>query len=291
MSQLDALNQQHAIPDRLRFETGEGGLSRAVLTRDGAEAHVYLHGAHTTHYQPAGAKPVLFMSGASHFAEDQPIRGGVPICFPWFGPKSDDPDAPAHGLARTRGWAIASTHADTAATTIELHNSTITPFDATLRVELGTDLRLTLSVQNRGDADVSFQEALHTYLALSDINNVYIIGLEDAAYIDKMRDAEQFAPTGEPIRFTAETDRVYINTAATCTLHDPGLSRRIVIEKTHSSDTVIWNPWIDKAARMPDFGDDEWPGMCCIETANVHDGGITLRAGETHQMSATIRVE
>ncbi len=287
----DASNQKHAIRGRLHFDLGSGGLTRGTLTHHDATAQVYLHGAHVTHYQPAHAQPVLFMSQASHFAPQQPIRGGVPICFPWFGPKADDPDAPAHGLARTRPWHIHSASADDHATTLTLANDSIAPFHVTLRIELCDRLRLTLSVQNTGHADASYQVALHTYLILSDARKVTVTGLEHAAFIDKMNEAREFPPTGEPIRFTAETDRVYLDTDDSCIIHDAEAGRRIIIDKEGASHTVIWNPWIDKAARMPDFGDHEWPGMCCVETANVHADGITLPPGQSHDMTAIIRCE
>jgi glucose-6-phosphate 1-epimerase len=135
-----------------------------------------------------------------------------------------------------------------------------------------------------------FEAALHTYLQVSDIRGVWITGLENSGYLNKVPQPEWCAASGQPIEFTAETDRVYQGTADTVVLHDPGLQRRIEISKQGSLSTVVWNPWIDKSRRMPDFGDDEWTGMVCIETACVGEHSVVLQPGQSHRMLALIRV-
>lgn len=171
------------------------------MAADG-EAHVFLHGGHVSHFQPKGERPVLWLSGASRFEHDRAIRGGVPVCFPWFGPKAGAPEAldKTEGMARRPG-------------------------------------------------------------AL------------------------------EPAAISAETYRVYLDTTATVTIEDPGWGRRVLISKTGSATTVLWNPWSAKARAMPDFGDDEWPRMLCVETANVGEQALTLAPGATHVMTATLGVE
>jgi D-hexose-6-phosphate mutarotase len=163
-------------------------------------------------------------------------------------------------------------------------------FTATYQVTVGSSLTLSLEVLNTGPDALAFEEALHTYFAVQDIHAVHISGLEETDYLDKVGGTTTRHQGSDAIRFTGETDRVYLQTQATCTIHDPGRRRRIVVAKHASDATVVWNPWVAKAQAMPDFGDDEWPGMVCVETANVNVHGVTLAAGGRHTMTATIDV-
>lgn len=289
MSDAKKLHAQFARDGALRFEAGPGGLTRATIDHAGTHGEIYLHGAHVTAWNPPGERPVIWMSGRSYFEPDKPIRGGVPICFPWFGPKQDDPAAPAHGLARLREWEVIETRAADDGAYVVLRTA-IDPFVATFTASFGEKLRLTLRVQNTSEAPAHYEAALHTYFSISDIKDVTITGLESVEYLDKVDEGRRKRQDG-PIRFTQETDRVYVHTRDTCVLHDPGFGRRIVVGKAGSDSTVVWNPWIAKAARMPDFGDDEWPGMVCIETCNVGENSVTLAPGASHETTALIEVE
>jgi D-hexose-6-phosphate mutarotase len=239
------------------------------------------------------------MSGSSHFAPGKPIRGGVPLIFPWFGPRAGHPDAPAHGFARTVEWQIESLSIDsdeTVTAVFQLEASDQTrgawPHDFRLRfrVAVGRTLTMTLEVENTGYAPFTFEDALHTYFAVSDVRETTTTGLENTEYLDKTDGMQRKQQGPEPIRITQETDRMYENTRTTCAFDDPGLQRRVVVEKSGSQTTVLWNPWIAKAAAMPDFGDDEWPRMLCIETANAGANAITLAPQATHTMRALISV-
>ena len=291
MNELHELNQRHGIQG-LRFEAGSGGLTRAVMKTSVASGELYLHGAHVTQFQPEGHSPVLWMSEQSYFESGKPIRGGVPLCFPWFGPNSKDSTAPAHGLARTALWDVVATHAiDDDGIAIEL-SKTLDAFKLNYRVEFGKILQLSLKVGLLDDiaGPRSFEEALHTYFTVGDIKQVTIEGLEAYGYLDKVGGVTKRTATQESIRFTSETDRVYLDTNSKCTLRDPSLKRVITVSQTGSRSTVVWNPWVDKSARMPDFGDHEWPKMVCIETANVGDQAITIQPGQTQTMTARIEV-
>ncbi len=277
------------LPGHLAVQPGRHQQPCLDIDNDQCRGRLYLLGATVTDWQPAGHQPVLFTSRASHFAEGKPIRGGVPICFPWFGPHPHDADAPAHGVVRTRPWNLIKTALGSDGIEAEL----VTHLDhlhAGYRVTFGRQLRLRYTVTNTSDSDQTFEAALHTYLAVGDAAKVDIAGLEGTAYVDKTRGGEQRTQGDQPVAFTAETDRVYLDTQASCILTDPVLGRRITVEKQGSHSTVIWNPWIDKAARMEDFGDEEWKTMCCIETANVGRNAITLAPGGSHTMSVTLGV-
>lgn len=287
------------IPGTAVFEPGEGDLPRLSIRSPLAQAHIYLHGAHVTHFQPAGQKPVLFMSQRSLFAAEKPIRGGVPVIFPWFGPRANHPESPAHGFARTSEWQIESLSEDgdgVVTAVFELvpddRTRALWPFDFKLsyRVAVGHALTLTFEVENTSTEAITFEDALHTYFSVADVRNTATTGLEDAEYVDKTDNFQRKQQSAEPIRITSETDRVFENTRKTCVVNDPGLNRKITIEKSGSQTTVVWNPWIAKAAAMADFGDDEWPQMLCVETCNAGANTITLAPGKAHSTRAVISV-
>jgi glucose-6-phosphate 1-epimerase len=286
------------LPPSVRLDAGNGGLPRLRISNTHGAAEVYLHGAHVTAWQPAGQSPVLWVSRDSAFAAGKPIRGGVPICFPWFAAHATDKNAPGHGYARLEDWPLVDAREAGGETELvfELTSAGRTwplwphPFTARYRVTLGPTLGLALEVQNTGAEPITFEEALHTYFAVQYVREVSITGLEGADYLDKVDGMTRKNQGSDPIRFTAETDRIYLATQATCTIHDPGRHRRIVIDKTGSDTTVVWNPWIDKARAMPDFGDLEWPEMVCVETCNVNAHPVRLAPGAAHTLTASIRV-
>lgn len=252
-----------------------------------------------TAWTPAGAEPVIWMSGGSIFSEGEPIRGGVPVCFPWFGPGLTGDRTPAHGFARLTPWGLvgASETGDGAVTlTFAFSTADATgvpgaddyPADMTARYDVtfgsGLELRFTVTA---GAEPVVVEEALHTYLAVGDVRQARVDGLDGSTYLDKV--AQESRTQSGDVTFTEETDRVYSSTA-TVRVHDPLLGRVVTIEKSGSGSTVVWNPWIQKAASLPDYLDDEWPGMVCVETANALDDALHLDPGESHTLTATISV-
>lgn len=296
-ARLDELQARHGIPRAVRFEAGKNGLVSAIITTPQAEARIYLHGAHVTHYQPRDDGPVLFMSQRSRFAPGTPIRGGVPIVFPWFGPKAGEPAAPMHGFARIAEWELeSSTRGADGSVTLVLalevgdatHPSWPHACSLRYRVAIGKALDLALEVRNKSDAAVIFEEALHTYLAVADVRRVSVTGLAGTRYIDKTDGMKRKVQESDLVSITGETDRVYLDTKATCVVDDPVTGRRLMVEKSGSEATVVWNPWIAKARAMPDFGDDEWPEMLCIESGNMADYAVTLEPGQRHEMRVSI---
>ncbi len=280
---------------------GQGGLPVIALQTDASQAQVYPHGAHVTHFQPVTQRePVLWLSRKSWFEDGKPIRGGVPVCWPWFGPHSSAPDLPSHGIARTREWQVESLELlddESLRVTFLLKSDEQTrqvwPYSFELRHEItvGATLEMTLRTRNPGKSQLSLCEALHSYFRVGDVQRVRIEGLENTTYIDKIAAAAGRKQQGdEPVTFEGEVDRPYLDTESACTLVDPQLGRRIIVRKRNSRSTVVWNPHIEKSARMEDYADDEWPTMVCIETANVHDNAVTIDPGQTHEMTAVISV-
>ena len=279
--------------DAIRFDETPGGLAHAVISTPAAEAGLYLQGAHLTHWTPRGQRPVLYLSSKSLFAPAKAIRGGVPIIFPWFGARSDGRQGPAHGFARTSKWTVedAKLRDDgNVEIALALTGDVDFAFQLRFRVAIGSELEMELETRNVGNEPFSYEEALHTYLAVGDIRQVSVSGLEGTAYIDKTDGFKRKQQGAEPVRIAKETDQVHLSTTANCTIHDPVWNRRIVIEKTGSNSTVIWNPWMDKTKGMSDMPVDGWKEMLCVETANAADNAVHLPPGASHKLTAKIRI-
>jgi glucose-6-phosphate 1-epimerase len=282
---------QFGIPNSLRFETAPGGLVRAIISTPLADGELYLQGAHVTQWTPKGQSPVLFMSSTSLFTPGKAIRGGVPVIFPWFGARSDGKPGPQHGFARSSIWQVESTRLTPAG---EVEIALVLPAGETpaarARFFFGDSLRMELEVRNDTDQPFQYEEAFHTYFSVADIHQTSVTGLEETTYIDKTDSFARKLQKAEPVRCAKETDQVHLNTAATCVIHDAVWKRMIVVEKTGSASTIVWNPWSEKAAGMSDMGPGEWQRMICVESGNAADNAITLKPGESHCLTTTIRL-
>ena len=300
MTTLNELNERFGLGDALRFEDGPGGLTRAKIATEAATAEIYLQGAHVAAWQPASAEhPVLFMSAKSHFAAGKAIRGGVPLVFPWFADRTGGLPGPAHGFARTLPWEVVATELQAEGVALSfklLPNQTTRDlgfdhFVLLYEVVVGERLTLTLEVENVGDSPLMFEEALHAYYSVSDVRRIEVIGEGDTDYLDRADNAKPRHQGAGAIRFAGETDQLHLNTQTAVTISDPGWRRCIAIEKRGSNSTVVWNPWVEKASRLTDLGDAEWPHMVCVEPANAAENAVTLQPGATHTMGITVRVE
>lgn len=290
MPSIQDLNQQFALSDSLKFAEHSSGLLIGLVQTDLCSAQFFLQGAHVSHFHPShAAKPILFMSEAAIFEPNRPIRGGIPICFPWFSNHPGDPSLPAHGWARTSTWQVHSTKQTSEYTEVILVIKNEN-WHLSYRLRFGAKLEAIISVHNNATQQRAFEIALHTYFDIGNIDQVEVTGdLAHLPYLDQLT-AQTHPPSPDPIQFTAETDRIYQGSAPRIQLHDQANLRTIVIESKNSDSTVVWNPWIAKSIRMADFGNDEYLRMCCIETANVRQNQITLQPNGDHTTSLTISV-
>ncbi len=291
------LDQRVGIPGAARVSAGNGGLAKVQITTPAATGEIYLHGAHVTSWKPAGKDEVFFVSPNSLWQDGHAIRGGVPICFPWFGDKADDPHAPAHGFVRTREWKLDKITARNGMVSVEMSTENgpdtrqwyAAEFRLLYRVTYGAELTLELIMLNTGTEPLRFEEALHAYHNVGDTTKASIAGLDGIHYLDKTDSFREKTQAGE-VHITSETDRIYLNTTHSLTLDDPVLQRRIVVAKQDSLTTVVWNPWSDKALTLSDLGQDQWKKMLCIETSNVGEYAVPLEPGQRHSMKATVSV-
>ena len=285
--------------ENISFFAADGGLEAVKLVNSFGEAAVTLHGAHVISYQPKGAVPVIWMSEKSMFKADEPIRGGIPVCWPWFGP---DPAGKfgGHGFARLSKWQLVETSQSPAGETnvvLALSDKEVDekfapkPFKLELSVTLGSALVVALKVFNTGSEDLEYSGALHTYFNVADASAIKVCGLEQCEYIDKVLNVESVQ--NDTLIIDREIDRVFCRTSGIVRVEDPVFNRVIRIAKSGSTSTVVWNPWIEKSKRMPDFGDEEYHTMVCVEAANVPAAGDarTLAPGAMAELRQMISVE
>lgn len=279
--------EKHRIAGAVDFvETGDG-LVKAVVSHGGASGELVLQGAQVTAWRPSGARPVIFTSPRAVFAHGKAVRGGIPVIFPWFGPHPTDPTKPQHGTARTAPWALDRVSLTDPGVAFEL-SLTTTGFDLVYRVVFGAELQLSLAARNMTAQPMAFEEALHTYFAVSDVERIRISGLEGSVSIDKTANMSRRPPAGAALALSKETDSVYLGVPDRLTVDDPGWGRRVIIETIGAASAIVWNPWPEKAGAMADLGSENWRGFVCVETGNVADNHVTLAPGATHTMTARI---
>ena len=296
---LEDLNATHALPHHLSFFSGPGDLPFLQVRNAHAEAVVSLYGAQVLSYRPVGAEAdVLFLSERASYEAGKAIRGGVPVCWPWFGPDPQGLGRPNHGFARTRLWSVLNTDATPAGETrVALglrdtpHTRALWPhaFELTLQITVGTTLRLALTTRNTGDAPFQITQALHSYLAVADIAQATVTGLGGCGYIDNATGAHgAVRQQVDEVRFKAEVDRIYTGAPAELTLVDGAGQRALHIRSAGSSTSVVWTPGASLAARMADLGDGDHRRFLCVETANAADEVVTVPPGSEHRMEAEI---
>lgn len=287
-----------ALPDGVTPADGQGGLPVLRVDTPSARGEVYLLGATVTDWTPAGADPVIWVSSQARFEAGTAIRGGIPLCAPWFGPGRRKNKTPAHGWFRTAEWTFAGGESGPDGVTLrftldgadaDVPDGEPTDVRGEYAVTFGTTLTTALTVTAGADG-LDLEDAMHTYLAVSDAESIRIDGLDGTRYADKAPGGRAINAQSGDLTLTRETDRVYQHTGPV-TLVDEGKNRRLTLTREGSASVVIWNPWQAKAASLSDFGDDEWHGMVCIETANALAGHVELTAGESHTSTATWSLE
>jgi glucose-6-phosphate 1-epimerase len=292
----ETLNTTYALSGALHFAELAPGLPVAEIHTPLARARVALQGGQVLNWQPARQQPVLWVSKAAVFEVGKPVRGGVPVCWPWFGAM---PGKSMHGFVRNLMWQVRGTEVDAAGQVVlrmGLRDDAATraiwnhAFDLELTLTVGTTLTMALTTRNIGGAPMTITQALHTYFGTADITQTSVQGLEGGSYLDKVQSLAVCQQSGA-VRFTGETDRIYTDTRADSLIHDAAGGRCIRIAKQGSASTVVWNPWIDKEKTMADMATGEYRHMLCVETCNAGSDSVTVAAGETHALVARISVE
>jgi D-hexose-6-phosphate mutarotase len=286
--------KQHEIPGRVAIVTGNGGLIKIIVTTKFSTAEIYPHGAHITHFQKNGEPPILFLSVKSYFAPGKPIRGGVPVIFPWFGNRDAEP---SHGFARITEWQLVETSAAAdGSVTLQFALPEIPGREAwkNLRTEFVVTVSDTLTMEliaaNDGcDDSLEIENCLHTYFHVGDIGAVSIDGLRGAHYLDNAAggNGELKIQTESPLRVAKETNRLYLDTTSAVEIHDENLGRVIRVVKSGSHSTVVWNPWTTQ--KLPDdFDPAEHKHMVCVESGNMKQNKIALAPGKSSALKVVL---
>lgn len=293
MVELDRVRATLGIAGAVTFETSPLGGPVVRLSSAGAEAVVSLFGGHVLSWTPAGNPPALYLSPLARLDTGKPVRGGIPVCWPWFADHPLDRSAPAHGYVRTRVWTpVASSRPGGAARIVleaPAHASDPTPVSVRLSVTLDDGLEVALATTNPTTTPVELTQALHSYLAVSDIARVEVSGLDGATYLDKLDVFARKRQSG-PVTVDREIDRIY-ESGAVVSLIDHGHRRRILVDnRGSSSTTVVWNPWVAKAARLADMPADAYRHFMCIETAHAAGNVATIPPVGTSELRTRLTV-
>jgi glucose-6-phosphate 1-epimerase len=278
---------------RVTFLDGQNEMPMLEVTTPWSTAELYLHGAHVTQFKKQDEAPLLFMSQCSRFEAERPIRGGVPVIFPWFGPREG---LSQHGFARLKPWdlkEVVSAPDGSVSVRLQLPDcpeaSAFPAFTLEYLVTVNQWLSLSLRVTNNSPQDeFTFDDCLHTYFEVGDATAISITGLKGVSYLDHVAGHTPKTETDEAIRIASEVDRMYLNTTDAVQILDPRLGRKVLIEKQCSASTVVWNPWIAKAHQMPDFGNDEYERMVCVESGNVGPNRRTLAPGQSSMLTVKL---
>lgn len=274
-----------------------------------AELLVTEQGAQVVSYRRHGDQPLIWLNDQAIFKPGTPIRGGVPVCWPWFGNLSKNPNAvqamrqaedaaPAHGLVRAMNWVLEGIESDHSPLRVTFSlpqaNGQLPgwPHQAELRlaIELGDDLSIDLTTRNLGQQPITLSQALHTYFAVSDVRQVSVDEVASLEYIETLENWETRTQEGA-LEVAGETDRIYLDTPKRLAINDHEWKRRVLIDTHGSASAVIWNPWIERAAAFVDMANDGWQHMFCIETANVLGDVVTLAPGASHSLGYRLSTE
>lgn len=278
------------VPGRIWVEEGNGGFPLLRLHADKGDCSVYPYGAHVASFKPVGHEELLWMSPYSSYEEGKPIRGGIPLCFPWFGIHRERSDLPRHGFVRTKAWDIESTSVlSDGRVSVTFYSSDdeasrlAWPFEFNLRltVIVGEKLDVELATANTGASAFQFEEAFHTYFGVGDPSACEVHGLEGIEYIDRARGDVRRIQVGAA-KFAGETVNAYMGAPAMRELADYSVGRWIRVEQEGMDATVLWNPGAAEGGANPEIR-EAWNRFVCVESANCLDYPITLLPGESHR--------
>jgi glucose-6-phosphate 1-epimerase len=297
---IEQLNINHRIDDQIKFVEGSGGFPFIKVSNDSASAVISVYAGQVLSFQPANeTHNLMFLSQAAYYAPGKGIKGGAPVCWPWFGPDPEGKGRPAHGFVRTRYWEVMGTEAvssEESKVTLGLADSAETraiwpnAFMLLLEITVGKSLRLELITRNAGSQTFSITQALHTYFKIGDISQVTILGLENTDYIDKTDKGTHKLQTG-PVTIDREVDRIYRNGSSELVIDDAALDRRIRIASRGSRTAVVWNPWEKISAEMGDLENDDYQRFLCVETANADVDVAEVPPDGEARLAATYRIE
>lgn len=297
---IEQLNKDHAIEGQLKFFEGKGGLPMIQINCAKANALISLYAGQVLSFLPAGeSTDLMFLSEKAYYQTGKAIKGGTPICWPWFGPDPQELGRPGHGFVRNRMWNMVSTGVtangevvvilglEDTADTKDIWSSS---FILTQEITVGNSLNLELITKNTGTEAFSITQAFHTYLNIGDISQTKVLGLEGRHYIDKVDNSKKKQQTGAVI-IDGEVDRIYLDVKNIQTIEDNALKRRIRITSKGNATAVVWNPWEKIATDMADLKDDDFKRFICVETTNAAEDIVAVAPNSSCRLMANYCIE
>ena len=291
---IDELSR-YEIDGELQFIEIEHGFIYAEINNARAHATVSTYAGQLLSYRRKDQQEdLLFVSDKAYYEVGKAIKGGIPVCWPWFGPDPENQGRPAHGFVRNRQWQVSGSESLGDGSTkiiLSMTDNDATralwphPFRLDIEITVGDSLRVELVTRNTGDDSITISQALHSYFRVGDIGKVSVTGLDGVSYIDKVNDAGQKTQTG-PLSINGEVDRIYTGVTGELCIDDSALGRSIAIASSGCSTAVVWNPWVEIAASMADLNDDDYLQMLCVETANAGPETVTIAAGDCYRLTA-----
>ena len=295
---IDLLSAKFSIHGHIKF-TSNREIIVVEITHPYAKASVSLYGAHVISFQPKGQQDVLWMSDQSLFEEGKPIRGGIPVCFPWFGPHETDAQKPVHGFARLKRWEVFGTsvlQSGEVQLQLQLKDSPETKllwphsFELLITITLGKTLEISLRCTNKGNETFTYSDALHSYFAVSDVQKIKLLGFKGFSYYDGLEKGVVRKQNEEFLIIQKEESRRYFDFTDDCIIIDSPSSRKIRVEKKGSRVTLVWNPWANTAKNIPDMPDDGYKNMICVEAVNSNNDIVSIPSNGSFTLSTRVSI-
>jgi len=291
---------QYEIENELQFVEIEHGFTYIEINNAKAHATISTYSGQVLSYRPKSRKDdLLFVSDEAYYENGKAIKGGIPVCWPWFGADPDDMGRPAHGFVRNRQWEVTGSESLANGSTKVVMGITDSdetreiwphPFKLSIEITVGDSLKVALLTHNTGDKSIAISQALHTYFYVGDISKVQVLGLDGIDYLDKVDGFAEKTQSG-PVRINGEVDRIYKGVTGELVIDDESLERKIRIASSGCSTAVVWNPWNEIAASMSDLNDDDYRKMICVETANAGPETVEIAAGGSYRLGAEYTIE
>ena len=292
---IDRLNADYGISNKAKFVEGKGGFPVIEIKNEYAQATISLYAGQVLSYKPVNqTQDMMFLSSQAYFTKGKAIKGGSPICWPWFGPDPEDKGRPNHGFVRNRMWDMREIESCQDGSTVVVMGLVDTPetrriwnfaFDLAIAISIGSSLTIELTTRNTGDKAFEITQALHSYFRIGDISQVRVLNLEDTSYLDKVDGGKNKTQTGV-VTFNSECDRIYLDVPSQLVIDDMALGRKIKITAANSNTAIVWNPGSKVSANMADLGDLDYQKFVCVETANAANEVIKIAAGDDYNLTA-----
>lgn len=297
---IEQLNTDYGIDGQLKFVEGKGGFPFIEIENTMAKALISLYGGQVLSFQPhAEAEDLMFLSEKAYYQEGKAIKGGIPLCWPWFGADPEDLGRSSHGFARNSLWTVLGTANTSGKETIvrlKLEDTAETrkiwshSFNLTLEITVGDKLTVELVTRNTGEQPFTITQAFHTYFQVGDINQVEVLGLENTQYLDKVANFQEKTQTGV-ITIAEEVDRIYTNVPKKLVIKDASFDRRIIITSQGNKTAVVWNPWVDISRKSGDLEDEDYQKFICVETVNAADDIVRVSPQSESRLLVNYTIE